>query len=82
MKYTLMTALLGSAMMLTACGGDKPAETNNSKAATPAAATRHLGAPLAVVDGTPPKSWLGPGRPAAASARWRSAEGIGDGGPQ
>ena len=39
MKYTLMTALLGSAMMLTACGGDKPAETNNSKAATPAAAT-------------------------------------------
>ena len=40
MKYSMMTALLGSAMMLTACGGNKAAETKTSGDAAPAAATR------------------------------------------
>lgn len=34
MKQSLTIALLGSAMMLTACGGDKPAQTNADAAVT------------------------------------------------
>ena len=40
MKHSLMIALLGSAMMLTACGGDKPASTKTSGDSAPAAASK------------------------------------------